>query len=133
MWLALLAILALCTADHVYFTEGRGAQSLSDGVRKVAHISILAAIIPVGYLGWRRHPQQWLKRVWLWSHLCALSAVVLAGAACYSLGYYDKALLKKLGDIRLFFCSPVPYLVLYLLSLISGNLGVAPQKEDPAA
>ena len=128
MWLAFTGVVLLCCIDYMYFTEGWGAILMDDKTRKFAHLAILLAIIPVGYIGWYRHPVLWLKKVWVWSHIISISAIVLVGAICYAIGYFDKALLKKIGDLRLFFCSPVPYFMLYILSVISRSMPQVAQK-----
>jgi hypothetical protein len=121
-WLGFLLLLILFSIDNFYFTEGRGAQGLSDSSRKVAHTLILFAIIPAGYLAWQRHPMQWLKRLWLWTHLPSILGIVGIGLVCYAAGYHDKAFLKKIGDIRLFFCSPAPFFIFCVLATISKRL-----------
>ena len=128
MWLAFASIVILCCIDYAYFTEGLGAIYMDDRTRKLAHLAILLGIIPVGYWGWQRHPLTWLKKVWLWSHLLSLSTLVIAGGLCYLAGFYNEAFLKKIGDIRLFFCSPVPFFVLNILSVISPHLPDAVKK-----
>lgn len=121
MWSVFVIIIFLSSIDHVYFTEGAGAEGLDDRFRKVAHLFILLAIVPVGYLGWKHHPVKWLKKAWLWSHMVSLSAIVGAGVVCYAFDYFDYDFLRKLREIRFFFCSPVPYFILYILSVISQN------------
>ena len=128
MWLAFALITALCCIDYMYFTEGWGAILMNDRQRKVAHVFILLAIVLVGYWGWFRHPMQWLKKVWVWSHMLSLALLITIGISCYLFGYMDKALLKKIGDLRLFFCSPVPYFMLYILSRITLSLQAVTSK-----
>jgi hypothetical protein len=128
MWLAFAAIIILCCIDYVYLSEGVGAIHMSDSTRKIAHLVILGLIVPVGYMGWYAHPMQWIKKVWLWTHILSLALIIGVGIFCYAIGYHDKVFLKKIGDFRLFFCSPVPYFMLYVLSVISKNLPQAVQK-----
>ena len=119
LWLSFGVVLALCCVDYAYFTEGTGAQGMSDAARKIAHLAILTAIIPAGYWGWAAQTVHWPKTIWLWSYVGSLSAIVGIGIACYLLGFRNEAFLKKIGDLRLFFCSPLPFLALYILSRIS--------------
>ena len=121
-WLAFALIMILCWIDHAYLSEGLDAIYMNDRIRKLGHLAILLAIIPVGYWGWSAHPFTWLRKVWLWSHLLSLSFIVIIGATCYLSGFRDETLLKKIGDIRMFFCSPVPFFMLYILSVISARL-----------
>lgn len=128
MWLAFATVIVLCCVDYVYLSEGMGAINMDDRTRKIAHLLILAAIVPVGYMGWYHHPMKWIRKVWLWSHLLSLVTIIGIGVLCYIIGYHDKQFLKKIGDFRLFFCSPVPYFMLYVLSVISKNLPQTVQK-----
>lgn len=122
IWLSFLFVVALCCIDYAYLSEGMGAILMNDMYRKLGHLIILFAIIAIGYWEWKGHPVQWLKKVWLWSHLLSVLLIVIVGALCYAVGFFDKAFLKKIGDIRLFFCSPVPFFILYILSVISDRL-----------
>lgn len=121
-WTGFTIIILVCCIDYMYLTEGTGAIALADKFRKLGHIGILLCIIPAGYWAWYKHPMQWLRKVWLTSYVVCLVVTVGVGAICYAVGYHDKALLKKIGDIRLFFCSPVPFFMLYVLVLVTKNL-----------
>lgn len=122
MWLCFAIIVVLCWLDYSLFTEGTHAFLISDSKRKLAHVGMLALIIATGYLGWSSHPFRWLKTVWLYVNIIPVVLITLVGIICYKVGYTDKQFLKSLGDLRLFFCSPVPYFMFYILSVITARV-----------
>jgi len=119
MWLSFAVIVVLCWLDYSLFTEGKEALNMSDSKRKLAHTGLLALIIIVGYAGWYFHPIKWIKPVWLCVNIVPVGLLLLTGAVCYKTGFTDKQFLKTLGDLRLFFCSPVPFFMFYILSVIT--------------
>jgi hypothetical protein len=125
MWLCFVVIVVLCWLDYSLFTEGKEAFLISDSRRKLAHTGMLALIIATGYVGWLFHPAKWLKTVWLYANIIPIVLILLTGMICYQVGYADKQFLKTLGDLRLFFCSPVLYFMFYILSVISGRVNDA--------
>lgn len=110
-----LLVTLLSWADYQYFTEGY-AHNYTPMARQAGHIAMLAMIIPAGYLGWKEHSRKWIKEIWLHGYLIALAVIIFAGAAQYRFELFSISVLDGISSLRLFFCSPVPYFMLYILS-----------------
>lgn len=118
VWTCFTLILILCCIDYAVFTEGPGARAMPDQVRKIAHFIILILITAVGYAGWKQHPVKWLTSLWVSFFVTGIFILLCIGFL-HSRFHFSEAFMKTISDIRLFFCSPVPYFILYLLSVIT--------------
>lgn len=125
-WSMFALIVALCCADYQLFTEGE-AHIYSPIIRQAGHIAILVAIIPVGYLGWKNHPVQWIKKIWLYSYVLFAAFVVCIGLVQYKYALFNTPILDRVSSMRLFFCSPVPYFMLYVLQKVINQQIIAPK------
>ena len=113
-WLIFIFVTTLCWVDYQYFTEGH-ANSISPLSRQIGHIVILLAILPVGYLGWKNHPMAWIKTLWLMSYTIVIAIICVIGMLQWRLQLFGTGFLDQVSNLRLFFCSPVPYFLLYIL------------------
>lgn len=118
-WLALVLITIICFVDYQMFTEGYAVRRLSPMVRQVGHFTILLAVIPIGWWAWKLHPMQWLKLLWLYSYGIALVFIVLIGLLKSQSNILTEDFLDWVTTVRYFFTSPLPHLLLYMLSLIA--------------
>ena len=116
MLIAIIFILAICWIDYSRFTEAPMSLRYPDHTRKLFHIIFLIAIIPIGYFGWSNHPIKWLKKIWLTLYILGTVVLLSLGFLGQKSGLFSAEFLKNVGDYRLFFCSPVPFFILYVLS-----------------
>jgi|GEM_PF-1258370 len=119
-WLIFLAVTILCWLDYQYFTEGH-AQQLSPMQRQMGHLAILAIIAPVGYVGWRAFGVQWLQKLWIISYIVALIIITCAGLIQWKTNIFGVAFLDQISRLRLFFTSPLPYAMLYVINKVIRN------------
>lgn len=120
--LSIILVFAICWIDYQYFTELPMAASVPDPVRKFFHFFVLIILIPVGYWGWNNHPQQWIKKIWLIAYIFSIAVMLILGLIEWKFKVFNIHFLKDVGDFRLFFSSPVPFFILYALSLTSKNV-----------
>lgn len=95
---------------------------MSPVVRQLAHLALLALTAAVGYWGWASQPEQWVKRFWLVAYALVAGLLVLTGAIQHLLQPFGPAFLDTVGLIRLFFTSPMPYFILFLLTRMAGRM-----------
>ena len=119
-WLGLIILTSICWIDYQYFSEGYTVRAIPDITRKLMHVLFLIMVIPIGYWGWARHPLPWIKSFWLIIYTSVLILLLIFGLIDV-LGHPFSPELKDVvsKDIRLFFTSPMPYLILFLISILS--------------
>ena len=118
-WLALALITIVCFIDYQLFTEGYAVRRLSPTVRQAGHFGVLLAVIPIGWWAWKEHPMQWLKQLWLYAYSIALGFIVLIGLLKSLSNILTEDFLDWVTTVRYFFTSPLPHLLVYMLSLIA--------------
>jgi len=110
--LAMAVILLLCIADYTMLSEGMYARAMNDQYRKLGHIAVQLLITITGYAGLGKQNHKWLKNVWLVISIIPLLLLPFMAIICRMENADTPALMKQLGDIRLFFCSPVPFFII---------------------
>lgn len=121
-WLIFALVTLISWIDQQYFTEGH-ALEYTAFTRQAGHIITLLFILPIGYMGWKDYPAKWFGRLWLYSYLLVTGFIVIIGAIQWKTGYFTTELLDSVSSIRIFFCSPVPYFMLYILQRVLSRNG----------
>jgi hypothetical protein len=121
MWLSFVLIVVLCWLDYQFFTEGLQAHHMAPLKRRVMHLVLLGGITLTGYWGWFKHPMRWIKKLWLASYVIAIGFVAVVGLVQWRYHFFSHNALDIIFGIRIFFCSPAPFFILYLLSRISAG------------
>ncbi len=118
-WLALALITIVCFLDYQLFTEGYAVRRLSPTIRQAGHFAVLLTVIPIGWWAWKQHPMQWLKKLWLYAYGIALAFIVLVGLLKTQTELLTEDFLDWVTTVRYSFTSPLPHLLVYMLSLIA--------------
>lgn len=116
-WSVFILVSIFCWVDYQYFTEGH-ANRISPLSRQIGHIVILCIICPIGYYGWKQQPFEWAKRIWLFSYISSIIIILIIGFVQWKTGIFGVVFLDQISSLRLFFCSPVPYFMLYVLNKV---------------
>lgn len=116
-WLIFIVVTALCWLDYQYFTEGH-AQQLSPIKRQIGHLSLLAIITPVGYLGWKAYSISWIQKLWLVAYVTTLIIIMTVGLIQWKTNVFGIGFLDQISSLRLFFTSPLPYGMLYIINKV---------------
>lgn len=130
-WLAFSTIILFSWLDYQYFTEGH-AQDFPPVIRQAGHIIALALILPTGYWGWAKQAFSWPKQVWLYSYTIAILLIGVIGLIQWKTELFGVGFLDIISSFRLFFGSPVPYFMMYILYTITlnpGNVNGSDKKE----
>jgi hypothetical protein len=117
-----VVITGIAWIDYQYLSEGYRVRWMNPGHRQLLHLLILCTITAAGYLFLKSHPVQWLKKLWTFSYSLVLFLLVFSGivqllSKALPIGYLD-----FLSTLRLFFCSPMPFLMLYLFAMLLPRL-----------
>lgn len=118
-WVALVIITIVCFLDYQLFTEGYAVRNISPTIRQAGHFIILAGVIPIGYWAWKTHPMEWLKTLWMFVYGFALGFIIVIGALKMFTDILPDVFLDWATTVRMFFCSPLPHIMLYMLTLIA--------------
>lgn len=102
--------------DHQYFYEPLSAAGIDPMKRQFIHLFVLTVYIPAGYWALGRHRLPWLKRLWLAVYGSVLALILVIGlvqwrAACFGPGFLD-----VISNIRIFFSTPLPLLIIVFLA-----------------
>ncbi len=116
-WLIFIVVTALCWLDYQYFTEGH-AHQLSPIKRQIGHLGILTIIIPIGYLGWKALGISWIQKLWLASYIVTLIIIMAVGLIQWKTNVFGIGFLDQISRLRLFFTSPLPYGMLYIINKV---------------
>jgi hypothetical protein len=117
-WLIFLLVTILSWIDNQYFTEGLSLQR-PDLTRQIGHLIVLILIIPVGYIGWNTLTEKWPRNTWTYSYLFILVLIGSAGLIQLKTHFFTTAYLDMISSIRQFFCSPMPYFIIYILHRVT--------------
>lgn len=120
-WLGLLLISIIAYLDYHFFTEGYAVRKMSPIIRQGGHLVILIAMIPVGYWALKNHPLHWASKVWLRAYAGVLIFIVTIGAIQRFTRLFGNVFLDKIQELRSFFCSPLPYLFIIILYILSSR------------
>lgn len=124
LWSYFFVILILCCLDYQFFTEGLRAHLMAAYKRQTMHLLILGGITAAGYMAWFKHPLQWPKKLWRLAYVVAIALIGAIGLLQWQSHLFGPAFLDGIFGLRIFFCSPAPFFVVYLLTRI--NTSFAP-------
>lgn len=113
-WLFFIVISTLCWIDYQYFTEGH-AHLITPLQRQIGHIAVLVIIALIGYAGWRFYGVHWIQKLWLVSHIAAICIIGAIGLIQWKTAAFGVGFLDQVSSLRLFFTSPLPYFMLYII------------------
>jgi len=113
-WLVFIIVSTLCWIDYQYFTEGH-AHLITPLQRQIGHIVVLSVIAPVGYIGWGYYGVKWIQKLWLVSHVATIGIIGAIGLVQWKTGVFGTTFLDQVSSLRLFFTSPLPYFMLYII------------------
>ena len=70
----------------------------------------------IGYIGWLNYSIAWVKTIWILMYSLLLVMLVLLGLVDYFLFNLSLGSRIAFGNVRDFFLTPLPYLVLWFFS-----------------
>ena len=115
IWTALILIVLLSWVENQYISES-AKDFLAENTRKALHIVFYLSVMLVGYFGWYHHPIKWLRVLWVFSYSFIIIALLGVGFIDSRFHFFSMGFLDQIHGIRVFFISPVPFLILLVLS-----------------
>lgn len=116
--LAFVVITALCWIDYQYYSEGGAVRAIDDTRRQMAHLIILILLVPIGWFGWSAHGVKWIRKFWLLTYLTAICFLITFGLIQSFFHPFGTTTKDIVSSIRLFFTSPMPFLLLQLIRML---------------
>jgi len=118
--IALVLITLVCFIDYQMFTEGYAVRNIAPIKRQIGHFVVLLSVVPIGYWAWKNHPIKWLNKLWITSYIIAIVFILIVGLLKTQTNILSDTFMEWVtSDIRYFFTSPLPHIILYMLSLLS--------------
>jgi len=118
-WIALLLIIALSWIELQYVSESV-PEALTPTVRKTLHVIFYIAVTVTGYWGWLNSPIKWLKKLWLYAYTVILVFVLAFGLMASKTNLFSMEVKDTVHNIMIYFISPVPFIILWVLSTMKG-------------
>jgi hypothetical protein len=85
-------------------------------VRYIIYFSWLLLTASIGYVAWRHQPYLWIKQVWITTYALVVVLLLLLGIIDLLIVPFTMAQKKYIQTFRLFFQSPVPFVIIYLVA-----------------
>ncbi|MEZ5016562.1 MAG: hypothetical protein R2800_05875 [Flavipsychrobacter sp.] len=118
-WITWILIVIVCWVDYNYLNETEFHKTLDERLRQSLHILIYAVVVAIGYYYYRAYDTTWPKYLWLISYVAGLLIYFIGGFV--DIFFLDLTLQQKnhFGAVRLFFSSPIPLTVIYMMHRLS--------------
>ncbi len=113
VWIAATTICLLywCTW-HSYHDDPETRFKANTVLRHAIDFSILILVALTGWYGWRKHYLPWIGKLWILIYVTVIFTIGFMGVIDMYLGVHNLSIRNMLGNLRLFFSSPVPFGVL---------------------
>lgn len=118
VWIGLILVLLLSWSDYQLLAESVAARQMAEEKRRICHLFFFTAILFAGFWGWYKQ-ERWLRQLWLYLYTGGLSFVLAIGILHKFFYAFSVYFLDQVSAIRMFFISPLPYLLLILIQRIS--------------
>jgi hypothetical protein len=118
-WAALLLIIIFSWVELQYVNES-SPEALSPNTRKLLHTLFYTLVALSGYWGWYHNPIKWLKKLWLFVYIAIFVFVLSFGFIASHSAVFSMEVRDTVHNIMIYFISPVPFLILLVLSSMKG-------------
>lgn len=118
-WIALLLIIVVSWIEAQYVNESP-PEALSSNTRKMLHFVFYIIVGFLGYMGWLNSPIKWLKKLWLYSYVAILVFVMAFVLIASKTTFFSMPVKDTVHLIMIYFISPVPFIILWVLSTMKG-------------
>lgn len=121
--ISLIIILVISWANIVYFGYAN-RNRFSPLINQFAHCIFLTATCVIGYLNWKGK-EKWISWLWLFLYgLVYLLVGILLLMYFYTGGHINQLLKVVIVEIRNVFTEPLPFLVFYILRMLTEKFSV---------
>ncbi len=85
-------------------------------IKHLLNFGLLASVTIIGTYGWTNHYQVWIKKLWIFVYFSIIAVFFFWGVIDWTFGINNISMRNLLGNLRLFFTSPIPFGILMFLS-----------------
>jgi hypothetical protein len=118
-------MLSLSWIDNKYITQPPYCRMLSDDLRWVLHLGVVGIILIIGLFFWTKNNYSWVRNLWLISNIFAIIILAMLAIIYHFKPVYSTNVVMAISRFRTFFTSPVPFLLLYVVS----KIGIIKEEE----
>ena len=84
-------------------------------VKHLINAGLLLVIATIGYIGWKKHPQQWILQLWTFYYVSIFLIMILVGSIDLLSHINQGSFRDMIANLKLFSLTPVPFGVLMFL------------------
>ncbi|MDR3681860.1 MAG: hypothetical protein P4L41_17960 [Flavipsychrobacter sp.] len=117
---AVIIIILISWFDFQYLSQFPHSFPISENIRRISHLLLLIAVMLVGGFAWAKSPVEWVRALWWYAYLFALAVLFFTGLLAHFM-YIPYNVLYAFYKFRIFFCSPLPFFILYIFSKLKKN------------
>lgn len=89
--------------------------------RYIIYFFWIGATCITGYIAWKSIPQIWVRKTWIILYTIVFIVLLLLGTIDLFFLHFTKAQKSYIQSFRLFFQSPVPFVIFYFLLKMSSQ------------
>jgi hypothetical protein len=118
----IVAFISICFITLLTYQAFEGYRFLTGKPQLVKHIfniGFLLAVAAIGYYSLNRFPEKWIVKIWTFLYLAVIAFLLLFGVIDVLFHLQIQNVRNMLSGIKMFFCSPLPFLLLIFLSKFS--------------
>lgn len=118
-WLALICVILIViisAIDNYYFNN---PTDVAETKRKLFHFLFLALTMVIGYIPFTKSELKWTRQLWIISYTLVF-IIILGTGVLNKLLHLSTDLMDEVFRLRVWFCSPLPFMAIFVLSKLKG-------------
>jgi hypothetical protein len=120
--IALISITFICLLTYEAFEGQRFLNGKPQLLKHAVNFSLLSLAGAAGYYGLKKKPGNWSANYWMGLYAIVMAFLFTFGLADILFRLDNQNLRNMLAGVKMFFCSPLPFLLfLFLLKLSNGQ------------
>lgn len=116
--IAFIVIIIISWFDFQFLSQHPDTFPISETIRRLGHFLFLFAVMFSGIFALSKSPIAWIKVMWLYAYIFAITILFAVGLAAHFL-HIPYNILFAFYKFRIFFCSPLPLFILYIFSRLA--------------
>ena len=119
-----VAFILICFITLLTYQAFEGYRFLTGQPQFLKHIfniGFLVAVAGIGYYSLRQLQEKWMSKLWIFLYAVVAIILVVFGMIDVIFKLQTQNLRNLLSGLKMFFCSPLPFLMVLFLSKFSGS------------
>ena len=109
VWVSVFVITLIYWGTWYSLQDADKTVEINPILKHLLNFTLLFTVGVVGYFGWKKHYQEWIKNLWVFIYSAVLIILVSFGLFDLAFKIGNENLRELLANFRLFFTSPVPF------------------------